>query len=148
MVTTTNADGSVATQTGSSGSAATTTTASSSGSSANKSWMSTHYGWVIGIVVLAVVIILSWLIACFFRRRYLRKQEREFELRPPAAPWTTGTGVGVVPPGGVMAGPSGKEGAVGMMKGKSREAEGMFVSRPMGSPRERAGEKWVVKERT
>lgn len=37
------------------------------------------------LIVLVVGISLAWLIAFYFRRRYLRKKEREFEMRPPVA---------------------------------------------------------------
>lgn len=37
------------------------------------------------LIVLVVGITAAWLIAFFFRRRYLRKKEREIEMRPPVA---------------------------------------------------------------
>jgi len=106
--------------------------------------MSTHWQWVIMIVVLALVIIIGWIAACFFRRRYIRRKEREYELRPPAAPWVNG---GSGAPGPPIA-PYGD----GMGKGKDKEATaGMFVARPPrpARPNEKPESKrWVVTERT
>lgn len=37
------------------------------------------------LVVMVVVIVGTWIIACLFRRRYLRKKEKEIEMLPPVA---------------------------------------------------------------
>jgi hypothetical protein len=37
------------------------------------------------IVVIAVAIVGGWILASYFRRQYLRKKEKEFEMRPPVA---------------------------------------------------------------
>jgi len=58
---------------------------SSNSKSGNQSWLSTHYKWVIMLVVMFVVIVGTWIIACLFRRRYLRKKEKEIEMLPPVA---------------------------------------------------------------
>jgi hypothetical protein len=98
------------------------------------------------IVVLILAIIGGWILACLLRRRYIRKREREFELRPPATPWVAGNGHP-----SATGGPYGGGAGAGM-KGKSKEStEGTFISRPIQSPRmgTPAGEKkWVVTERT
>lgn len=44
-----------------------------------------HYGWVIFVVVVTLAIIGGWVSASYFRRRYLQRKEREFELRPPVS---------------------------------------------------------------
>jgi hypothetical protein len=99
------------------------------------------------IVVLTLAIIVGWIGACLLRRRYLRRKEREFELRAPAAPWVAGaahpSAPGPLPYG---------DGVVS--KGKERES-GMFISRPAsamvrGAINEKSDgrKKWVVKERT
>lgn len=46
---------------------------------------STHVKWVVMIIVMFVVIVGTWIVACLFRRRYLRKKEREIEMLPPVA---------------------------------------------------------------
>jgi len=98
------------------------------------------------VVVLGLAIIIGWIGACLLRRRYIRRKEREYELRPPAAPWVAGathpTAPGTAPyVDGVIS------------KGKDRES-GMFVSRPTSMARGALNEKpegkkkWIVKERT
>jgi hypothetical protein len=37
------------------------------------------------VVVVTLAIVGGWVSASYFRRRYLQKKEREFELRPPIA---------------------------------------------------------------
>ncbi|KAJ6784656.1 hypothetical protein PWT90_03219 [Aphanocladium album] len=65
---------------------ATSTKGSSSGSSGSKStdpnapWISTHWQWVIMLVVLVVGIAGIWIGACIWRRRYLRRKDRQTSL--------------------------------------------------------------------
>jgi hypothetical protein len=64
---------------------ATTGTPSSTNSSsysdpANRSWLSTHYQWVIFLVVVVVAIAGIWTGACIWRRRYLRRKDRQYAL--------------------------------------------------------------------
>jgi hypothetical protein len=47
--------------------------------------MDTHWKWVVFLVVVTIGIIAIWVGAYFLRRRYLRKKEREIEMRPPVA---------------------------------------------------------------
>jgi hypothetical protein len=104
------------------------------------------------IVVLTLAIILGWIGACLLRRRYIRRKEREYELRPPIAPWVAGQPTAHPGPGMSPYG----DGVV--PKGKQRDSMvggggGMFVSRPASMARmsEKKGElpkKWIVKERT
>ncbi|KFA63629.1 hypothetical protein S40285_03181, partial [Stachybotrys chlorohalonatus IBT 40285] len=65
---------------------ATTTTRGSSGSNGSNSgansggggdWLSNHWQWVIMLVILVVAIAGIWIGACIWRRRYLRKKERQ-----------------------------------------------------------------------
>jgi len=77
VVTTTASDGAIATQTGASKPKAT--------GASTPSWISTHYKWVIMIVVIFFAIVGGWIGACLLRRRYLRKKEREIEMKPPVA---------------------------------------------------------------
>jgi len=51
------------------------------------SWFSTHWQWVVMLIVIIVAIVGGWVGACIWRRAYLRKKERQYELRPPAIPW-------------------------------------------------------------
>ncbi|KAG9236271.1 hypothetical protein BJ875DRAFT_235859 [Amylocarpus encephaloides] len=75
---------------GGSGSATTSGTTTNPESAApvkHGSWFQNHWKWVVMLVVLIIVIAGSWVGACIWRRAYLRKKERAFELRPPAVPW-------------------------------------------------------------
>jgi len=90
---------------------ASTAPATSTGSStkpqsvqnANEGWFATHWRWVVMIIVMAVGLASIWMGAVLLRRRYIRKKEKEIEMRPPVA-WgphqmqaaTRGYGVGVV----------------------------------------------------
>ncbi|APA06528.1 hypothetical protein SS1G_12771 [Sclerotinia sclerotiorum 1980 UF-70] len=60
-------------------------TSSSSSNNSNPTWLSSHVKWVAMLIVLVVGISGIWLLAFYFRRRYLRKREREIEMRPPIA---------------------------------------------------------------
>ncbi len=47
--------------------------------------LSTHFKWVIMLVVMFLVIVGAWIAACVLSRRYLRKKEKEIEMLPPVA---------------------------------------------------------------
>ncbi|RDL40053.1 uncharacterized protein BP5553_00032 [Venustampulla echinocandica] len=94
-----------------SGSGTTTTatpgaTSTSSGSSTGKSsigeggksWISTHYQWVIMVAVIFFGLMAIWIGACIWRKRYIRKKERAFEMRPPAVPWGPTQSPAMTPP--------------------------------------------------
>ncbi|KAK3192391.1 hypothetical protein K4F52_001604 [Lecanicillium sp. MT-2017a] len=60
-----------------------TGTKGSSGSStdnSNQTWISTHWQWVVMIVILVVGIAAIWIGACIWRRRYLRRKDRQSTL--------------------------------------------------------------------
>lgn len=65
--------------------------------------LATHWRWVVFIVVVVVGLAALWIGAILLRRRYIRKKEKEIEMRPPVA-WgphqmqgaTGGYGDGVV----------------------------------------------------
>lgn len=105
------------------------------GARADGSRIDTHYQWVIMIVVLGIAFVGGWIAACFFRRRYLRKRELNFEMRPPNAPWVTGHtgpyGAGLDGMGGDL----GKEGT-------------MMTSAMPAAEIKKEKKKWVVNERT
>ncbi|KAI5927568.1 hypothetical protein F4810DRAFT_270591 [Camillea tinctor] len=67
----------------SSGSSSTSTSSSGSSGSSDSGggdWLSTHWKWVIMIVIVVVGIIGIWVGACIWRRRYLKKKDRLYEL--------------------------------------------------------------------
>ncbi|TVY68632.1 hypothetical protein LSUE1_G006265 [Lachnellula suecica] len=87
--TTTTAAGGAATATGTSAGSATTSSSGSSGVASGSgkapTWIAAHWKWVVMLIVLFVAITLGWTLAILFRRRYLRKREKEIEMRPPVA---------------------------------------------------------------
>lgn len=100
---------------------------SGSGSTAGSTWLSTHWQYVVMLVVLIVGIAGLWVAAVLLRRRYNRKRETQYEMRPPGAPWVAGQ-----PP---------MVGVVG--NGKNKEMTGV----PM-QEKEKEKKRWIVKERT
>ncbi|KAL2270288.1 hypothetical protein VTJ83DRAFT_2472 [Remersonia thermophila] len=58
--------------------AATSTTRQPSGGGGT--WLDNHYQWVIFLVIMVVAIVGIWVGACVWRRRYLRKKDREYAL--------------------------------------------------------------------
>ncbi|KAF3762760.1 hypothetical protein M406DRAFT_223499, partial [Cryphonectria parasitica EP155] len=64
----------------SSAGATSTSSASSSSSSGGGGWLSSHWQWVIFIVVMVVGIAGIWTGAAFWRRHYLRKKDRQYAL--------------------------------------------------------------------
>ncbi|KAI1423638.1 hypothetical protein F5Y12DRAFT_716121 [Xylaria sp. FL1777] len=55
-------------------------TAGSGNSSQGGNWASTHVNWIVFIVVVVVAIIGIWTGACIWRRKYLKKKDRLYEL--------------------------------------------------------------------
>ncbi|KAI8958485.1 hypothetical protein F5Y11DRAFT_39501 [Daldinia sp. FL1419] len=67
--------------TSSSSSTSTGTSAAGSGNNdGSGDWISTHWKWVIMIVIVVVGIVGIWIGACIWRRKYLRKKDRMYEL--------------------------------------------------------------------
>jgi hypothetical protein len=108
--------------------------------------LSTHYQYVIMIVVIAVAIVAGWIGACLLKKRHNQRKEREFELRPPAAPWVVGEPGAKTKPygGGVVNGQGGL---------RNKEANIDALATPANAVRfqpekKKEKKKWVVKERT
>lgn len=62
-------------------------TVSTSGghTSTNKSWIIGHARWVAMLVIIFILITGSWIAACVYRRRYLRRKEKNTEMTDPIA---------------------------------------------------------------
>lgn len=75
--------------------------ASSSSSSGGGGWLSTHWQWVVFIVVMVVGIAGIWIGAAFWRRHYLRTKDRQYSLGKNLA---RRTGSGQNPYGGPVSG--------------------------------------------
>ncbi|KAL2161669.1 hypothetical protein VTH06DRAFT_8231 [Thermothelomyces fergusii] len=56
-----------------------------------QTWLDGHYQWVIFLVIMVVAIVGIWVGACVWRRRYLRKKDRDYALGTNLA-HTTGSG--------------------------------------------------------
>ncbi|GKT89272.1 integral membrane protein [Colletotrichum tofieldiae] len=73
--------GGAATQSSSSpGSTSTSGSKGSSNSGNGGDWLSNHWRWVVMLVILVVAIAGIWVGACIWRRRYLRRKDRMYEL--------------------------------------------------------------------
>jgi len=51
----------------------------------HQTWLGGHWKWVVMLVVIFFSIVIAWVAACLLRRRYIKKKEREIEMRPPVA---------------------------------------------------------------
>ncbi|KAK0748337.1 hypothetical protein B0T21DRAFT_20979 [Apiosordaria backusii] len=101
-------------------------------------WIETHYQWVIFLVIMVVAIVGIWVGACIWRKRYLRKKDRQYALGANLAHATES--------GRVVANES-NAGSI------HRPSAGMFEPAPLSAARvydEKPKDKkrWIVKERT
>lgn len=123
------------------------TSTAGSGSNKGKSnsgggtWLSTHYQWVIFLVVVVVAIAGIWIGACIWRRKYLRRKDRQYALGKRLAHVT---GSGRVAPNASQAASIHVPGA-GMFEPAPISSAGVYG----GSEKpKKEKKKWVVKERT
>ncbi|KAK0734495.1 hypothetical protein B0T26DRAFT_670786 [Lasiosphaeria miniovina] len=103
-------------------------------------WLSNHYQWVIFLVVIIVAIVGIWVGACMWRRRYLRKRDRQYAL---GANLAHATESGRVVPN-ASNGESIHVPAAGMFDPAPIASAGIYGEK---SPKKQK-KKWVVKERT
>lgn len=81
----------------------------SGGSSGNRNnqgggtWLSGHWQWVVFIVVMVIGIAGIWIGACIWRRRYLRKRDRQYALGKIAARGSVGASSVHMPQAGMFA---------------------------------------------
>lgn len=68
------------TTTGTSTSTGTSSPGSSNSGGGGGTWLSTHYQWVIFLVIVVVAIAGIWIGCCIWRRHYLRKRDRQYAL--------------------------------------------------------------------
>lgn len=125
------------------GSSGSTGVAGSGGSSngGNGDWLSTHYKWVIFLVVMVVAIAGIWTGACIWRRHYLRKKDRQYALGKNLA---HATEPGRVVPNATNAG-SVYVPAAGLFNPAPISSAGIYDTE---KPKKPNGKKWVVNERT
>ncbi|KAF9873813.1 integral membrane protein [Colletotrichum karsti] len=129
-------DGAV--QTSSSASATSTSSGSkgSSNSGNGGDWLSNHWRWVVMLVILVVAIAGIWVGACIWRRRYLRRKDRMYELGKHAHKG----------PSGIIAGSGVDVNNAGLATGP-----GSFMPGPAAAPYEekpKEKKKWTVTQRT
>lgn len=130
-VTTSGAAG--ATSTGDSGSSNGNTGVSSSGP--GQSWLQSHVKWIVMLVILAIGIPAVWVGAWLLRKRYIRKKEREFEMRSPVA----------IGPHQLQAMTNGYEYGDGVVNANGREKGPDIMATPANA--QKAGKKGLKKER-
>lgn len=100
---------------------ASVTDSDSGSSSGQKSWLDTHWKWVIFVVVVTIAFVGGWIGAYYLRKRIIRHREKQMEMSPPVA-WgphqhqshSGGYGDGVVNAGTV--GVAGRRAPVGTEK--------------------------------
>ncbi|KAK4167091.1 hypothetical protein QBC43DRAFT_286008 [Cladorrhinum sp. PSN259] len=115
-----------------------TTTAKPQKNNGGGSWLENHYQWVIFLVIMVVAVVGIWVGACVWRRRYLRRKDRQYAL---GANLARATESGRVVPN------ESNEGSI------HRPGAGMFDPAPIDSaqvynekpPKEK---RWIVKDRT
>ncbi|ORY60199.1 uncharacterized protein BCR38DRAFT_412384 [Pseudomassariella vexata] len=127
----------VATTTGTSSSSTSTSGSNSSNDSGGGDWLSTHWKWVIMIVIVVVGIAGIWIGACIWRRKYLKKKDRMYELGK-GLPSTV-----AVNTEGNLVGPGVKRGAGQPGMFMSGHTDGAYTEKPKKSRK-----KWNVSQRT
>jgi hypothetical protein len=101
----------------------------------------THYKWVIMLIVIVVFIVGGWVAASLLRKRYLRKKEKEIEMRPPVA-W------GPHQLQGATGGYSYGDGVVDANKGGHRKEMGGAMGTPADATKgKRESKGWLTKNR-
>ncbi|KAI9158174.1 hypothetical protein HJFPF1_06165 [Paramyrothecium foliicola] len=106
----------------------------------NGDWLSNHWQWVVMLVVLVVAIAGIWVGACIWRRRYLRKKDRQSTLPQKQS------GSVSHPSWGPGMGPSPSDNAPGVfMPGTAAAGSGSASPSPY---EEKPKKKWTVNERT
>ncbi|KAG0650789.1 hypothetical protein D0Z07_2659 [Hyphodiscus hymeniophilus] len=129
--TTTTGTTPTGTQTGSS------TPIPASSQTKNQGWFATHWKWVVMIIVIILGLAVIWIGAFILRRRYIRKREKEIEMRPPVA-WGPHQMQGAT--GGYGDGVSIANG------GAAKEARGQVVATPADATK-RESKGWLKKSR-
>ncbi|KAK3990371.1 hypothetical protein QBC44DRAFT_67028 [Cladorrhinum sp. PSN332] len=103
------------------------------------SWLDNHYQWVIFLVVMVFAIVGIWVGACLWRRRYLRRKDRQYAL---GANLAHATESGRVVPNESNAGSIHRPGA-GMFDPAPIDSAQVYNEKP---PKNK--NKWIVKDRT
>jgi hypothetical protein len=104
--------------------------------------LSTHYQWVIFLVIMVVAITGVWIGACIWRKRYLAKKDRQYALGKNLARATeSGRVVPVNPSAGSVHVPG-----AGMFTPAPISAAGVYGGQSEKPAKEK--KKWIVNQRT
>ncbi|KAF5006381.1 hypothetical protein FDECE_7255 [Fusarium decemcellulare] len=124
--------------------------AGSSDSGGGGDWISNHWQWVIMIVILVVGIAGIWIGACIWRRRYLRKKDRQSSLGQKhsgsASRPSWGPGMEASESGGMPYDPSGYD--------SNRNSNGVMLPgaaagvAPVEEKPKEKKKRWIVRDRT
>ena len=107
-------------------------------------WISNHWQWVIFLVVMVVGISGIWIGACIWRRRYLRKKDRQYALGKRLG--AAGVGGGTTTPGPDASSRSVHLPAAGMFMPAPISAAGVYG--PESESEKKAKKKWNPTGRT
>ncbi|KAB5580122.1 hypothetical protein GE09DRAFT_1050726 [Coniochaeta sp. 2T2.1] len=130
------------------GTSSTGTSSPNGGGSKNNgggTWLSTHYQWVIFLVIMVVAIAGIWVGCCIWRRRYLRRKDRQYALGKRLAHATESGRV--VPNGGSNAGSVHMPGA-GMFQPAPLSAAGIYDEEKLAKKSKKDKKRWTVTQRT
>ncbi|KAK0632772.1 hypothetical protein B0T14DRAFT_491066 [Immersiella caudata] len=116
-----------------------TAVSSSNGGGGGGTWLSSHYQWVIFLVIMVVAIVGIWVGACVWRKRYLRNKDRQYAL---------GTNLAHATESGRVIPNSGNPGdlqppGAGMFDPAPISSAGVYNEKPPKKEK-----KWVVNQRT
>lgn len=124
------------------GSSSTDSASSGNNSGGGGTWLSSHYQWVIFLVVVVVLIAGIWVGACIWRRRYLRRKDRQYALGKRLAHQTESGRV--IPNAGSNAA-SVHIPSAGVFQPAPISSAGVYDT---DKPAKKSKKKWIVRERT
>ncbi|KAM5347878.1 hypothetical protein ACJ41O_007702 [Fusarium nematophilum] len=133
------------------GSSATGGSSSGSNSGGGGDWISNHWQWVIMLVILVVGIAAIWVGACLWRRRYLRRKDRQSSLgqkhsgsasRPSWGPGMEASETGANMPYDPAAADSNRNSAGVFMPGAA------VAATTTEKPPKKEKKRWIVRDRT
>ncbi|KAM0432947.1 hypothetical protein ACHAPT_004652 [Fusarium lateritium] len=122
--------------------------AGSSNSGGGGDWISNHWQWVIMLVILVVGIAGIWIGACIWRRRYLRKKDRQTSLGQKHSGSVSRPSWGP----GIEAGEAGEAGPYNTGYDSNRDSNGIMLPGAGAAVVEEKPKKekkrWIVRDRT
>ncbi|CAM1511768.1 Fc.00g092810.m01.CDS01 [Cosmosporella sp. VM-42] len=129
---------------------------SSSGGDGSGDWISNHWQWVVFLVVMVVAIAGIWVGACIWRRRYIRKKDRQTSLgqkhsgsasRPSWGPGMEGSTTASPAPTPYDPAYDPQRNSAGVFTPQPGAAAAALAEKPAPKPK-KDRKRWIVKERT